>query len=55
MQETNNIKILTLILLWVSAEKRKQITKRRRRETLINKKRKNKKIREEKDILSTCG
>jgi hypothetical protein len=38
MQEKNNIKILTLILLWVSAEKRKQITKRRRRETLINKK-----------------
>jgi len=27
MQEKNNIKILTLILLWVSAEKRKQIKK----------------------------
>jgi hypothetical protein len=30
MQEKNNIKILTLILLWVSAEKRKQIKKKKK-------------------------
>jgi hypothetical protein len=30
MQEKNNIKILTLILLWVSVEKRKQIKKKKK-------------------------